>query len=223
MPNRGINVKASRIITITMFATMMISSVSMHAKDLGKHGATYPIVERDLTEELKERAAKVDLSKQFDMKKMKKKVTEFRPENMKSVPTANKDRTFQVDMTYTLDHDIQDGKGGIIYPRGYTFNPLDYMQVRDIIIIINGEDKRQLDWYRKSPYRVDIRSRVLITDGLAYHVSRELKQHVFYANKIILDRFNIQAVPSIVYRNGNVMEVREVEIAKTKRKKIATN
>ena len=41
-------------------------------------------------------------------------------------------------MTYTTEIDVPDGKGGILYPKGYTFNPLEYLTYSKTIIVING-------------------------------------------------------------------------------------
>ena len=49
------------------------------------------------------------------------------PPDKGALPRARRDRTFPVDLTYTTSIDVPDGKGGILYPKGYIFNPLDYV------------------------------------------------------------------------------------------------
>ena len=56
---------------------------------------------------------------------------------------ARKERTFLVDMTYTLDRDIADEKGNVVYPKGYTFNPLDYITYPGTLVILDGNSPTQ--------------------------------------------------------------------------------
>ena len=77
---------------------------------------------------------------------------------MKTIGPARKDRTFLVDMTYTLERDIRDDKGNIVYPAGYAFNPLSYVSYPRTLVILNGKRPEQIRWFEESPYAKDARS-----------------------------------------------------------------
>jgi len=79
------------------------------------------------------------------------------------VNCASKNKIFTVDMTYTLDTDIPDGKGSIPYPKGYFFNSLDYLNMSSILVVINGESQRQVEWFKSSEYTADYRTRLLLS------------------------------------------------------------
>jgi len=148
---------------------------------------------------------------------MKKVVTNFKPQDMTALRTAEKNTTFTVDMTYILQHDIPDGKGGILYPKGYTFNPLDYVVFPNTLIFINGSDRRQVEWFKASTYYKDPKVMLLITDGSFKELSEELKRPVYYAKREIVERFKLRAVPSVVVQKGRNMEVREIAIKRDKK------
>ncbi len=177
---------------------------------LGTFGATYKIAEKDAVTELKEKAAQTDWKKHFNQKKIKSLVKNYRPDIIK-LPRAVKNNSFLVDMTYTLDFNIPDGKGEILYPAGYKFNPLQYMNFSKTIVIFNGMDSEQIKWCQKS-YAADYNSILLITDGSCYDLSELFKRPVFYASAEIIDRFGVQAVPSIISQQKIYMEIKEVEV-----------
>jgi conjugal transfer pilus assembly protein TraW len=180
--------------------------------DLGTFGATYPVVEKDAIEEIKEKASKTDWRKHFDKKKIDEAVKGYRPDHIARLPRATQDRTFRVDMTYTIDFDVTDGKGGIVYPKGYTFNPLDYIEFPNVLVVIDASDKEQVTWLRSSEYVKDYRTMLFITDGGFWDLSHYLKRPVFYAARKIVDRLRLKAVPSVIRQSGRYMEINEIAI-----------
>ncbi len=194
---------------ISVLIILLTSVTDSRAKDLGTFGATYMISEPDSLAELREKAAKVDWKKVFDREKLTRKVRNFRPKELKRLPAARRDRAFLSDLSYTLDVDIPDGKGGVLYPKGYTFNPLDYLRFRRTIVVIDGNNRRQVEWFRKSNWFKDVNAMLLLTDGGYFELGKRLRRPVFYANSLIVDRLGLKAVPSVVRQNGRFMEVRE--------------
>lgn len=188
----------------------VLSSVSS-AEDLGTVGATYSVIERDSLKEIEERAAQVDWNKVLGDRK-REMVRNFRPKGLAHLPKAEENRVFSVDMTYILLFDIPDGKGGILYPRGYAFNPLEYVFSPGILVFIDGTDPGQVEWFRSSGYYGDVRVKLLLTDGSYYELMEELKMPVFYAPEIMVSRLRLKAVPSVVTQKGKSMEVKEVAL-----------
>jgi len=177
--------------------------------DLGSIGATYPIAERDALAEIEERASAVDWGKAFDPKRMREKIGNYRPGGMEVLPAAKKDRVFQVDVSWTLDFDIPDGRGGILYPRGFSFNPLAYVFLPNILVVIDGDDARQIEWFKASSHAKDHRVMLLLCGGSYTRVMEKLKRPAFYADARIVKRFQLKAVPAVIVQKGAVMEVRE--------------
>jgi conjugal transfer pilus assembly protein TraW len=178
------------------------------AKVIGTFGQVYTIAEPDALTEIEKRAKAVNWRSILD----KERPEEFRPPNLVSLPRARHDRSFLVDMTYTLEFDVPDGRGGLLYPRGYRFNPLDYVPFNQTLVIIDGDDPEQLDWLKKSALLSEPDSLILLTQGAFSTIGEQLGRAVFYADRRILKRFNLAAVPSVVSRKGRLMEVREIEI-----------
>jgi len=142
--------------------------VAVWAKDLGTYGAIYAIIEEDAIGHLKKAIAG------FDMEKFKKsqieKIRNFKPKDLVDLPVAREDRVFKVDMTGTIPEDIVGINGEVIYPKGYRYNPMEYVFMRRILVFIDGRDEKQIQWYKKSPYTTDMRTMLLITDGSYWEV-----------------------------------------------------
>jgi conjugal transfer pilus assembly protein TraW len=187
-------------------------SVTSMAKDLGVFGAVYDITEKDALKEIEEKAREVDINRIMNKGELARKVKNYTPEDSKDVklPPARRDRTFLVDMTYTLDRDIADERGNVIYPKGYTFNPLDYVTYPGVIVILDGKSPAQVAWFKQSAYSKDLKTKLLVTDGSYAELSRTLKRPVFYVSQVMVGVFQIQAVPSVVRQRGVVMEVKEI-------------
>jgi conjugal transfer pilus assembly protein TraW len=203
---------------IITFITIILA-IGMHgealAKDLGKYGATYPIIEEDAISQLKKAIAKYDWEK--FKSKQKEKIKNYKPKDLVDLPVAKEDKVFKVDMTGAIKEDIIGRDGEVIYPKGYRYNPMEYVFMRRIIVFINGKDEKQIDWYKKSPYPADTRTMLLITDGSYLDVRKKLNtMTVYYANKEIIERMGIKAVPSVAVQKGTELEVQEYALKKEK-------
>jgi conjugal transfer pilus assembly protein TraW len=204
-------------ITIILLIVLGFASYAFGSiKNLGVHGKTYSIAETDALQEIESRAASIDWQKAIQSNENLEKLKNFKPRNIPKLPRAIHDRTFLVDMTYTLELDIPNGKGGILYPAGYTFNPLDYMHYPRTLVVFDAADPEQIKWLEASAFAKDINTRLLITDGTYFETRNRLSRHVYFAMPTILKRFQLQAVPSVIRQKGNQMEVTEIDIAKTK-------
>ena len=179
-------------------------------KDLGTAGTVYSIIEPDLLAELRQYA----LTHTPSPEKQQQERAHYQPKDLRRLPKATADRSFEVDMTYTLTHEVTDGSGHVLYPRGFKVNPLQYVNFTGGLVVIDGSDPRQVEWFEKSPYYPNKLAILLISGGYAFELTSTLKRPVYYLTGEIADRFRLAAVPSIVVRKGNGMSVREVKIEK---------
>ena len=189
---------------------LFLSSVSFGATivNLGVVGAVYPVVEPDILKELHQRAVKHGLTK----KQILRKVNVYQPVDIQNLPRAEKDTSFLADMTYSLTKDYRDKDGKIVYPKGFTFNPLDHISFPGGMVIINAADPEQVKWFKNSPYFNNHSARLLISDGYAFPLTRKFKRPVFYLTKQIAQRIKVRHVPAVVVQQGKKLLVHEVKI-----------
>lgn len=115
----------------------------------------YDIVEPDALSEFEEKAKKIDIKKLIPKPKIEPVV--LTPAKKKSVR--------YIDPTYCLDTDIKVpidnrdiSKGWrVLYPKGYCFNPIDYIpQLPPKIIVFNPCDKKEVEFVKKNGGPYDI-------------------------------------------------------------------
>jgi conjugal transfer pilus assembly protein TraW len=190
-------------------AATLIAFSGGHIKQIGQ---TWNFAERDFLDEIRDRindnAKAIEERLSAAQKEAREKIDRFKPADLPVLPNAKADRSFFVDMTYTLDRDIKGADGNVIYPKGFQFSPSDYLNLPYEIIVLNGDSEAQLRWFEDR--NSSIASKILLADGEYKAVSKRLKRNVFYATTAIVKRFEIKATPSIVRQIGNAISVREI-------------
>lgn len=195
---------------------LLLVAVPAPAKDLGQVGRVYPIAEPDALQEIEERAAAIRWEEVLPEEKRRALVVDYRPKDLAPLPRAREDRTRLVDMTYTLQVDLPDGHGGVLYPKGYPFNPLEYVFYPNVLVVLDGSDAEQVTWFRESSLARDPRVRLLLSGGSWSEVGAILGRPLYYLTAPLRQRLQLEAVPAVIWQAGTAMEVREVDVAKTK-------
>jgi len=197
----------SKLVPILWIITCATQVWAAHPR-LEPVGKTYPIVEQDITKELQQKATTIDLDALFNTH------NRYQPGNLHLLPRASSDRMFTVDLTHTLDHDIKDSQGNLLYPQGFSFNPLRYAGLGGGLVVIDGSDPEQIQWFKGSPYFQNHRAILLLSGGYANELKQALQRPVYYLTHDIAARLQLKAVPSVVVEQDNKLTVREVRLAK---------
>ena len=171
-------------------------------------GPTSAVVETDLGEELRQRAVRVDVER------LRSAQAHYQPANLQALPRATKDATTVVDLTHTLEQDVQDANGQVLYPAGFTFNPLRYVSLSGALVVIDGSDPEQVAWFKVSPYGANRRALLLLSGGLAATLGDELRRPVAYLTEDVASRLQLRAVPSVVVEQDNQLVIREVSLGR---------
>ncbi len=192
---------------------LVFSPVPSFSRVIGTFGKVYPIVEKSALKEIEERVREIDIADIIRPEEIRERLKNYRPPNVSRLGHATKDRTFLVDMTYTLPFDIPDGRGGILYPKGFTFNPLEYVPFSRTLVVIDGTEEREVEWFLSSEYSKRRDVMLLITDGSWYNLSQKLGVPVYYLTEPIRARLGLEKTPSMVYKkDSRHLEVREVGV-----------
>ncbi len=196
----------SKLLSALWIITCATQVLAAHTR-LGPVGRTYPIVEQDIREEFKQKATNIDIDALFNTH------NRYQPANLHTLPRAASDRVFTVDLTHTLEHDIRDSQGKLLYPQGFTFNPLQYAGLSGGLVVIDGRDPEQIEWFKGSPYFQNQRAILLLSGGYAAEVKQELERPVYYLTHDVAARLQLKAAPSVVIEQDNKLTVREVGLA----------
>lgn len=174
-----------------VYGDVQVRSLMEHLEkgQCGKIGATYQFAERNAMEEIEERSAKVDwVAAERDLAQKLKGQYENLP-GSGMLPAAVKDERWQVAKPYTLPFDVPNPQspGEILYPKGYTYNPMEFITVPFSVALLDGTRKEQLDWLKtKLDLNQDVTPLTMITMlGGNYSLASEaLKKKVYSGAKI---------------------------------------
>jgi conjugal transfer pilus assembly protein TraW len=179
------------------------------ARVVGSEGNVYAIQEIDLTELIAAKARDFDFEGYAEANKhqLEDRVRAFRPvDAVRDLPVANISAAYKIDPSYTLPYDIRDAKGDIVYPRGYTFNPLESMSrqglsIRAPYVIINAEREEEIRWLER---KVGKSARgtfvLLITNGHAYEMSERFGFPVYYLSEQVRERLAVKVTPTVIFQ-----------------------
>jgi len=180
-------------------------------------GKTYPFAEEDFLvllhkymqthkKEIEKRA--VELSK-----RAKKEIIDFIPKGINPLTPADKNSTRIITLKYTLPFDIRDASGRIIYPKGFTFNPADYVRLSYQIVVLNAANKKEVEWFFKSKYSKNpIMYRVFLTGGNWYYFQKKYHHQVYYCLPQIEKRFKLRHTISIIKQIGDKFQIKEIAV-----------
>ncbi|WP_163338751.1 hypothetical protein [Desulfopila sp. IMCC35008] len=194
------------LLSFYIFTFLAIAVKAPAITELEPAGAVYPVVEPDVRIEIKQEAVSKWKQQKSDYLE---KLYAYQPTNLQLLPKARQDRSFSVDMTYTLDRDLADKDGKVLYPKGYTFNPLDYMTLTIGLVVIDGADPAQVKWFKASPYSSNHKMKLMLSGGYARSLISELNRAVFYLDQEVSDRFQLAAVPCVAVQKDKHIQVRE--------------
>lgn len=210
---------------IAFVIPFLIISLNLNAKiiEMNNGGTSYEVKEQDVVELFKKYIEKNKdrLAKKLEnaKKKAKERLKFYKPKTLTSNLTrAQENKTFYPDTSYTLDKDIRDINGNVIYPKGYTFNPLNYMNLKLRYIVINFKNLEEVNWLKKMNYD-DINTMILLSDGNFIKANKTFGRQVYFLTDKIIDRFNLEHTPSIVVQEGRRLKVQEFYLKSKKLKK----
>ena len=193
---------------ICLAGLILMPSVSQ-AKIVGQEGNIYEIKEIDVAELIMAKAKTFDFEnfRIQNQRQLSDRVKMFRPADaVQDLPPSPMSAAYKIDLTYVLPYDIRDAKGDIVYPKGYTYNPLEYMakqgiSLRTPLVIINAEREEEMLWLEKKIHRTNKGSfRLLVTNGYAYPLSEKLGFPVYYLSEHMKERFAIKVTPTVVFQ-----------------------
>ncbi|MGK7345014.1 MAG: hypothetical protein ACNS63_04320 [Candidatus Nitrospinota bacterium M3_3B_026] len=191
-------------------AAAFLIAAAPAVRDAGTIGAVYPVAEPDALAELEAAAAAVDW-KTVLRKAVRESFKNYVPPDPADLPRARTGDGFLFDPAYTLDHDVQVGEG-MVYPAGFSYNPLDYVSLPGRIVVLDAADGEQVDWLTDSDLLEDFRTTILITGGDAQTLAAKLKRPVHYMTGRLAQRLGLRAVPSVVEQEGRFFRVREIDV-----------
>ncbi|EJX7572382.1 type-F conjugative transfer system protein TraW [Vibrio cholerae] len=194
---------------------MLFVSCNAFTSDLGVIGTTYPIIERDLIDVIHERIEEKTKSGELDElhQGMKERSKEYasKPPGV-GLPRAQVYRAVEVNPVYTLEEDIVDAEGKVLFKAGTKVNPLEIRPLTKTLCFIDGDDSEQVTWL-ETYCAQDPRNKLILVNGNFQMLSKQTGLRLYFDQRgYLVERFGITAVPAVIRQSGKVLYVEEFPI-----------
>ncbi|MBX7487693.1 type-F conjugative transfer system protein TraW [Qipengyuania sp. GH25] len=183
------------------------------ARDFGQRGTVFPVIERDLLEQIHSRLTQMERSGETarlneDLKR-RTIARVNRPDPVAGIVRASEARRWHFDPTITLAADIRGANGELIHAAGTRVNPLDSVGLRAELLFLDGDDPDQLAWALKQ----NANAKLILVKGAPLELMKA-GQRRFYFDQggKLTERFGIRSVPARVRQQGRLLEISEIAL-----------
>ena len=200
----------SKLILPAALLAVLLCPAPVLARDYGQRGTVFPVIERDLLEQIHSRLTQMERSGETarlneDLKR-RTIARVNRPDPVAGIVRASEARRWQFDPTITLAADIRGAKGELIHAAGTRVNPLDSVGLRADLLFLDGDDPEQLAWALKQ----DANAKLILVKGAPLELMKA-RQRRFYFDQggSLVKHFGIRAVPATVEQQGRILIITE--------------
>jgi conjugal transfer pilus assembly protein TraW len=205
--------KPSRFAPV-LFALVLATSFA-NARQLGKIGPTYPIAEPHLLEQimskLREAQQRGDFERHEEEARERAENAVRNPQPVAGVQRTLQPRTNYFDPTFTLEANISDATGKVLFPAGLQKNPLDVVSLSSRLVFFDARDPAQVRTAEALITRFEGRVKPILVGGSYIELMQKWNRRVYYDQTgYLVRRLGIQFVPSVVSQEGMRLRIDEV-------------
>lgn len=200
------------------FLWLMVSYV--HAEnsqiiDLGTEGHVFEIIEENLLEVIQGKLKKLEekgtlqTMQQEIQSRAKEKI--LAPQKVSGIVKATQTKGRLHDPSYRVKSTLKNQKGEIFAREGDLINPLDQVSFGEPLLFINGNDSDQLDFAKQQSQKGPIK--IVLVAGRPIDLSDDLHKAIYFdQGGFLCKKLQITKVPSLVYQEDRLLQIKEVRV-----------
>ncbi|MDP3323889.1 MAG: type-F conjugative transfer system protein TraW [Hydrogenophaga sp.] len=208
------------VFNLLLTGVVMLTGTSWaYATDLGVIGPSYEISEPHLLkmieQRLREKERTGELKRLEEEAKARGVDAVTNPQPVAGIRTTQAARTFYMDPSFTLDRNILDAQGRLLFPAGTRKNPLEIVSLSKHLLFFDARDHRQVNRARELLATYQGKVKPILTGGSYLDLMKSWRIPVYYDQQGLLTRrFGIHQVPALVSQEGQRLRIDELEITK---------
>ena len=159
-----------------------------------------------------------ELDRKGEIEKMNKKLqkqSQFRIENPSGIvlPQAITSSLKYQSLIYTLSRDVLDAKGRVLFKKGTSVNPANMLpESCKTLLFIDGNKEAQVTFAFKEIKKNNF-IKIVLVSGRPLELMRKHNINIYFdQHHRLVDRFEITALPTKVYRKKSQLVIEEVVI-----------
>ena len=201
-------------VAMLLAATLAVGIPSAaSAKDLGVRGATWPVVEPDLLEEIEARLLEMERSgalARFEAEARERARSRLEePEPVPGIAPATRDHSRPFDPAIVVERDIRTPGGVVIAAAGTRVDPLERMALTRDLLFVDGRREAEVAWAlaHGRPAKV-----VLLAGRPLELMRRHGRPFFFDTGGRLAARFGLRFTPALVEQDGTRLRITEVPV-----------
>jgi len=206
-PHRAWRVVAFQTGVVAGLLLGALTVASSARADTSTIGRTWPMVEPDAMAEIEAAATRqpANMADRFGPR------SSWTALKGATLGIAQQSRVRSVVPFYTLDEEVRLPDGRVLYPKGFTFNPLTYVSLPQRLVIVHPRD---LAWALRTAALTDW---ILLTgggdaQGDALSLGEKHGRALFILEERVKERLGLTVAPVIVRQVGQRLELQEIRL-----------
>jgi conjugal transfer pilus assembly protein TraW len=204
-----------RLACLACLALLLSLSGTVSAIDLGTIGPVYPIGEPHLLDFIQQRLRAKELSgelKRLEQDARTRGVNSVtHPKAVTGLETSVAARTYYFDPTFTLDRNVQDARGQLLFAAGTRKNPLEIVSLSKHLLFFDARDARQVAQAREVISLYQGRVKPILVGGSYLDLMKTWRTPVYFDQQGVLTRrLGIARVPAVVSQEGMRLRIDEL-------------
>ena len=183
------------------------------ARDLGIRGATWPVAEPDLLEEIEARLLDMqqsgELARLQDEARTRARRKLEEPDPVPGIAPAKTERSRLFDPAITVAQDIRTPEGLLIAAAGTRVNPLTRLPLTRGLVFIDGRREAEIAWALTH----DRPAKIVLLAGRPLDLMRRYRRPFFFdTGGRLAARFGIAATPTLIEQDGARLRLTEIPV-----------
>ena len=187
------------------------------AKDLGVRGATWPVAEPDLLEDIEARL--LDMQQSGELARLQEEArsrarrTLEQPDPVPGTAPAKTERTRLFDPAITVAQDIRTPDGVLIAAAGTRIDPLTRLPLTRDLVFIDGRREAEIAWALARDRETGRPVKIVLLAGRPLDLMRRYRRAFFFdTGGRLAARFGIAATPTLIEQDGARLRLTEIPV-----------
>ncbi|THF64935.1 type-F conjugative transfer system protein TraW [Pseudothauera nasutitermitis] len=198
-------------------AALLLGNASAHAFDAGMIGPTYEIAEPHLLafieQRLRDMAASGELQRLEEEARARGVDAVHHPVPVEGLSPTGTRRTYYYDPSFTLDRNLHDADGRLMFAAGTRANPLEIVSLSRHLLFFDARDARQIAHAAALITDYGGRVKPILTGGSYLALMQTWRTPVYYDQfGLLTRRLGIRQVPALVSQEGLRLRIDELEV-----------
>ena len=198
-------------VALTISTVLSVSPAS--AADLGVRGATWPVAEPDLLEQIEERLSGMRRSGELAriereaQTRVRSRLEE--PEPVPGIAPAREARSRMFDPAITVERDIRLPDGTLIAASGTRVNPLARHSLTRDLLFVDGRREAEIAWALEHARP----AKIVLLAGRPLELARNHGRPFFFdQDGRLAARFGLRFTPALVEQTGSQLRITEIPV-----------